>query len=87
MELYSWKSVIYTLYQNPDWTPDNVREFALKSGVKLITIPSSTLTPEIATLWRQNGIKIAVHTINSLDQVTELRAAGSNLFYTDFLLP
>lgn len=38
MELHPWKSVVYTLYANPDWTPENVLAFAKSSGVKFVTM-------------------------------------------------
>lgn len=87
MQTYPWKSVIYTLYNDPSWTPENVQTFAASSGVKYITMWGSWVTPEIAQLWTNNGIKIAAHTINNLTVADQLRSLGVSNIYTDFLLP
>lgn len=88
MAIYPWKSIIYTLYQNPDWTPENVIAFAEESGVKLITIHWPLLTSEIAKLWNDAGLSIAVFTLNDLNIVHRLRDdCNIKLVYTDYLLP
>lgn len=87
MQAYPWKSVIYTLYNDPNWTPENVKTFAANSGVKYITIWSHLVTPEIIALWTPAGIKIAAHTINDLATANQLRSLGISNIYTDFLLP
>lgn len=88
MALYPWHSVIYTLYQNPDWTAENVRDFAIASGVKVITIHYSWLDEPTAKVWRDAGLTIASYTIDTLDKIQELRTEYDvKLFYTDNLLP
>ena len=87
MAIYPWKSVIYTLYANPNWTAENVLEFADQSGVNLITIPAGFVAEGIPELWQSSDLKIAVHTINQLDSVEKLRSFGISVFYTDFLAP
>lgn len=90
MELYPWKSIIYTLYMNPNWTPENVVEFAQASGVKIITINGYELSqqPDTAKLWNDNNLTIAAFTINDLNFVQKLRQdLGVKLIYTDFLIP
>ena len=87
MDVYPWDSVIYTLYQDPTWTPESVLAFSETSGVKLITMPAASVTPEIAELWSTAGIKIAAHTVNNLGEVKYLQSLGVEAIYTDFLLP
>ena len=87
MDVYPWKSIIYTLYNDPNWTPENVLEFSEKSGVKFITMWGSWATKEISDLWKTTDIKIGVHTINDYSEVKRLLSLGVNNFYTDFLLP
>lgn len=50
MEVYPWKSVIYTLYANPDWTAENVLEFANQSGVNFITAHHTWISENIIKL-------------------------------------
>lgn len=88
MEIYPWKSVIYTLYQNPNWTPENVLTFAQESGIKVITIQWSLITPEIAQLWNNADITIATFTLNDLDVVNRVKKDYDvKLVYTDYLIP
>lgn len=88
MEIYPWKSIIYTLYQNPNWTPENVLAFAQESGVEVITLQWSRITPEIAQLWNNAGLTIAAFTLNDLDVVDRIKKDYDvKLIYTDYLLP
>lgn len=87
MNIYPWKSVIYTLYSDPDWTPENVLEFATDSGVKFITMWGSLVEQGTLDLWKTAEIKVAAHTINNLTQANRLRSLGVSIIYTDFLLP
>lgn len=87
MELHPWKSVVYTLYANPDWTPENVLAFAKSSGVKFVTMWANLVTPDTLDLWQSSGIKVGAHTVNDLDTANQLRSLGVNSIYTDFLLP
>ena len=87
MNLYPWHSVIYTLYQNPNWTIENVRDFATTSGVKVITTHYSWIDTQTASTWRDAGISIAAYTIDTLDKIQELRTEYDvKLFYTNTLL-
>lgn len=87
MDVYPWKSIIYTLYADPNWTPENVLEFVQTSGVKFITMWSYLVTPEIVDLWSPAGLKIAAHTVNDLATAHHLRDLGADVIYTDFLIP
>ncbi len=87
MEVYPWRSIIYTLYANPNWTTENVIEFSQSSGVKFITIPSTSLTPDNISSWAAQGIKIAVHTINNYAEAQRFHGLGVSNIYTDFLIP
>lgn len=88
MALYPWRSVIYTLYQNPNWTTENVRDFAVESGVKVITASYDWVNDENSAAWHAAGLNIAAFTTNDLAEVQTLfREYDVNLIYTDYLLP
>lgn len=87
MDIYPWKSIIYTLYSDPEWTPENVLEFSQQSGVKFITMWGSLVNPETLNLWKTAGIKVAAHTVNDFTQANYLYGLGVSVIYTDFLLP
>lgn len=87
MDIYPWKSIIYTLYQNPEWTPENVLAFAESSGVKYITLFYAAASDEALDLWHSAGLYIGVHTINDLPTAKEASSRGATNVYTDYLLP
>lgn len=88
MALHPWRSVIYTLYQDPNWTTENVRDFALESGVKVITTGCDWIDDNIAQTWHDAGLTIAAFTTNDLNKVQSLVTTYDvKLFYTDYLLP
>lgn len=91
MDIHPWKSVIYTLYISPSWTPENVITFAKESGVKFITLWNSwlneKLTAEEIASWESAGLIIATHTVNDFETAEEAFARGATNVYTDCLLP
>ena len=89
MDIYTWKSVIYTLYADPDWTDESVAEFMTRTGVNFITMWGDWSTAERISYWKTANPDaiIASHTINDLNVVEELQANGVDLIYTDFLTP
>lgn len=91
MDLYPWKSVVYSLYathaEREDWSPEEILAFSQASGVKFITMWSHWISPEIINLWKPAGLKTGVHTVNTPTRATELQAMGVDVIYTDFLLP
>ena len=87
MSIHPWCSVLLTLYGYPDWTPENVLDFATTSGVKFITMWDYWVTADIMQLWQPAGIQVAAHTVNDLNSDQTLRALGVSVIYTDFLFP
>ncbi len=87
MEIYPWKSIIYTLYNSPGWTSENVVEFSKRTGVKYITVPAVWLNQEITDTWKNAGLYVAVHTVNDFSEVKRFQSMGVDMIYTDFLIP
>lgn len=87
MDIYPWKSIIYTLYQDPDWTAEDVAAFAKTSGIKYITLFDTVATPERLDLWQSAGLMVGVHTINHLQTAKQFFDLGVTNIYTDHLLP
>ena len=86
MNVYSFKSMIFTLYQI-EWDEEDIAKFCIKSGVKYITVSSSVIDSEVIDLWRSMGIHVAVHTINEKDEADSFLNKGIEMIYTDFLEP
>lgn len=87
MNLYNFKSMIYTLYKEDKWDADKVIDTCKKTGIKFITIPIEELTEESLTKFKDAGLIIAVHTINNEEEAGALFEKGINIVYTDFLVP
>lgn len=87
MDVYPWKSVIYTLYASPNWTPENVVEFTKESGVKYITIFYPLASQETLNLWQSANLIVGAHTINDFSAAEEAFTRGVQNIYTDYLLP
>ena len=86
MNVYPFKSAIFTLYQIV-WDREDIAKFCIKSGVKYITVSSEAVGDEDIALWRSMGINIAVHTVNEQEIAEDFLGKGVRMIYTDFLLP
>lgn len=86
MELYPFKSMIYTLYAT-DWTPESVYSFCKKTGIRFVTMPAEDADADTIEFWNRLGIHSAVHTVNDREQARRLMDMGVDMIYTDFLLP
>lgn len=86
MDVYEWKSVVFTLYQT-DYTTQSLQAFVLNSGVRCITMWDSVATQEMIGALDSVGAKVAVHTVNDEAYAKLLISSGVDLIYTDFLEP
>lgn len=86
MNVYPFKSVIFTLYQIV-WNGEDIAKFCVRSGVKFITFSGGEDDSEVIDLWKNLGIKVAVHTINEDEIAETLFSEGVDMLYTDFLDP
>lgn len=84
--IYPFSSVIYTLYQVPDWTAESVLNFCMNSGVRFVTVPDTQITQEAIRLWDTVGIHTGVHTVNDKDEAQALLDMGVDMIYTDELI-
>ena len=87
MDIYPFKSVIYTVYKDPDWQTDTLAVFFSRTGVGFITMWAENATQERIDIWNKFGIRTAAHTVNEPEEARELLDRGVNMLYTDYLLP
>lgn len=87
MDIYPWRSVIYTLYADPTWTPENVLTFSQESGVKFITMWGAWVSEDLLSLWLPGDIIIGAHTIDDYGFAQDLFQRGVKVIYTNFLIP
>ncbi len=84
--VHPFRSWIYTLYLSKD-TDAQVVEFARRSGVRCVTLAPYRVKPGFLADLKAVGVFTFVHTINTMDEVRKLEAAGVYGFYTDTLVP
>lgn len=84
--VYPFRSWIYTLYLSKD-TDAQVVEFVRRSWVRCVTLAPYRVKPAFLADLKAAGVFTFVHTINTMDEVRKLEAAGVYGFYTDTLAP
>lgn len=83
-DIYDFKSVVYTLYASPDSNED-VLDFVLKSGIKVITIPKARCEKKFVGDLNKIGCLVYTHTIDNLSDVKKFMDMGVYGFYTNYL--
>ena len=86
MDVYPFKSVVYTLYQSYD-TDDEALSFCLRSGVGAVTAHSSRMTEEFSAKLGAAGVLALVHTLNDEQEIESFFDMGVSAVYSDFALP
>lgn len=86
MEVYEWDSVIFTLYATV-WTPESVVDICNRTGIGFVTFWNSDATEDLVDMWKSNGLKLAVHTENDVNEAERYLKMGINMLYTDTLDP
>ena len=86
MNVYPFKSVIFTLYQT-DWQSEDLASYCYRSGIRFITISEDIAQEEDLSFWDSLNIKVAVHTINDQKTMDDFIQRGADVIYTDFLVP
>jgi len=84
--IHPFRSVIFTLYQL-NWTPEDILDYCMNSGVRFITIPQYLVTEDVLRLWDTVNIHIGVHTVNDPESISSLLDMGVDMIYTDFAVP
>lgn len=84
MDVYPFKSIIYTLYDSPD-TNQEVVDFVKETNVRAITMPSDRSTEEFVGELNELGCYVYTHTINKVRDAKSQMEKGVYGFYTDFL--
>lgn len=84
MEIYPFKSVIYTLYNSPD-TNEEVLKFVKNTGIKVITMPVDRATQDFVQQLNKLGCYVYIHTVNDISTTKEYIERGVYGVYTDFI--
>jgi len=83
MAMYPFKAVIYTLYQGRI-NDDEVIEFIKTTdNIIAVTMSKTRFSKRIAKRINKIGIKVFVHTVNKIDEVSAFIQKGADGIYTD----
>ncbi|MCR4746398.1 MAG: hypothetical protein K5894_14380 [Lachnospiraceae bacterium] len=93
-DIYQWKSMIYTLYHfndKVDFDPEKEIDFAVRNGIKVITMDEDREFDFVASGFFKkkilgNDLMAYVHTINDPEQAVKLMEDGVYGFYSDDLI-
>ena len=86
MNVYEFKSIIFTLYQIV-WNKEDIARFCYRSGVNYLTVSNERVTEDELAFFDSMRIRIAVHTVNEKEEADYYLAKGVEMIYTDFLEP
>lgn len=89
MEIYPWKSLIYTAYATKN-TGEQIASFAqAHDNIQVITCPAGDkrFTDAVKEQIHTSGKKLYIHTVNSYSKLADYLTAGVDGFYSDYLLP
>lgn len=88
MDIYPWKSVIYTLYgQGDNFSEKSTIDFAYQNGIKVIATYISRAQELFFDELLQRGGIIYMYTYNTAEEFDALKSRGVTGVYTDVLTP
>lgn len=85
MNIYDFKSMIYTTYRLEELEVNKVVDFSYEHGIKIVAADKFNYSNELTTKLVDRGISLYMFTYNDEDQVNSLRNSYVGGFYTDFL--
>lgn len=85
MNIYDFKSMIYTTYRLEELEVNKVVDFSYEHGIKIVAADKFNYSNELTTKLVDRGISLYMFTYNEEDQVNSLRNSYVGGFYTDFL--
>ena len=87
MNIYDFKSAIYTCYTMKNMDENQVTNFCAMKGIKVLTVDYTFFTPSLVERCNAKGIKLYMNTYNDTPTVNSYKKKGVYGFYTDFLTP
>ena len=86
MDVYPFRSMIFTLYQIT-WDAEDIASFCVASGIRYLTVSQDLLDEQSARLFESMCINIAVHTVDDENEAKAFLDEGVDMIYTNSLLP
>lgn len=86
-DVYDFKSMIFTCYSIDKIDEDDLTNFCVMNGIKVLTADGRKYTNSLLSRCNSKGIKLYMNTYNDKKTVDNYRKKGVYGFYTDFLTP
>lgn len=88
MDIYPWKSVIYTLYRLPSsFSEEETVAFVYENGIRVVTMDDEKQGDYLIGALSGRGIRVYMHTYNTVKDYDHLRSLGVYGVYSDLLRP
>lgn len=87
MNVYNFKSAIFTCYTMKKLDENQVTNFCAMKGIKVLTVDYTFFTQSLVERCNAKGIKLYMNTYNDTATVNKYKKKGVYGFYTDFLTP
>ena len=88
MNMYNWKSMIYTVYGLvDDYSEKQVMDFAYQNGIRVVTMFESRAHELFIDELTERDILVFMHTYNSQEEFERIKRMGADGVYTDLLRP
>ena len=85
MNIYDFKSMIFTTYRMEEMEVNKVVDFSYEHGIKIVAVNKFKFSKELTNKLVDRGISLYMFTYNDQDKVNDLRNNYVSGFYTDFL--
>lgn len=89
MDIYEWKSIIYTSYYitSDVYSEMDYINYAYENGIKVLTVFGSRIHELLCYEAKKRNMLVYVHTYNTLEDKAKYNRLGVYGLYTDFLIP
>lgn len=85
LDVYHFKSMIFTMYRLQHFTEESITDFAYEKGIKVVASYRNRFTDEFTRKLKERGIMLYMFTYNDPQKANRLFERGVYGIYTDFL--
>lgn len=85
MNIYDFKSMIYTTYRMDELEVNKVVDFSYEHGIKIVACNKFKFSSDLSNKLVDRGIGLYMFTYNDEEKINALRNSYVSGFYTDFL--
>lgn len=87
-DVYDFPNVLYATYKTESEDPEYWQEiaaFCKEKKIPAVSLPSHRMVPEIVEILKENDLIVYTYTINSVEEMEEMKNAGADGICSDVL--